>query len=264
MNNAIVYSFHFETGNVKHSSHYGQLLYSISCIRKYNKTIPIKVCVSPPGILDDAEIKLEGVEVIEFDAPHNNFMDDKILSRRKDHRWINAYKVLEDGGYDHVLYVDQDTIFQGNVESIFKKYANKDTVCAKQDYWEEFTDHLPLTTRPMNDGITLFSKKTLEFKDDLLLNVDLTILKWQEMYRGKISDFLWTTGIQWASCQYATSEYLGNVGLPFIKFDPLDVSIIYEYRDMNEYDKSQTVALHYLSSNYEEFVPEEFLTYMEK
>jgi hypothetical protein len=266
LKNAIIYSFHFESGSPKESAHYGQLLYSVETLRKYNKTIPVKVFLSPPGAYATVSTKLKDVDIIEFEASAHEPMDNHVMSRRRKHRWPNIYSLLESGGYDNVLYLDQDTVWQDDPQSIFDKYGGTDIIFSKSDHWTEFTDHLPLTTKPMNEGISLFSKNTLSYKDELLVAVEDKMAEWQELLRPTLehNEHLWYVGVQYATCQYATSEYLASIGKTFIEFDPMDVSTIYDYRDMSEQDKKNVTVLHYLSQNYADFVPPQYLTYLDK
>ncbi len=264
MKNAIVYSFHFESGDPNNHGYWGQIQYSIDSLRKYNKTIPVRFYSSPPGAYLKAKTQLKNVEIVEFTADEHPPMDDHILSKRRKHRWPNAYSLLESGDYDNVLYVDQDTVWQGDPQLIFDKYGNSDVIFSKSDSWEEFTDYLPLTTKPMNDGITLFSRHALSYKDDLLIAVEDKMAEWQELLRPQLetNENLWRSGVQYASCQYATSEYLASIGKHFLEFDPMDVSIIHEYRDMPDEDKKKVIVFHYLNQNYADFVPPEYLGYL--
>jgi hypothetical protein len=266
MKNAIVYSFYFESGNPKDSAHYGQLLYSVETLRKYNKDIPVKIFVAPSEVYSMIELKQKNVDIIGFEASAHEPMDSHVMSKRRKHRWANAYFLLESGNYDNVLYIDQDTIWQGDPQLIFDKYGNGDVIFSKSDNWEEFTDYLPLTTRPMNDGITLLSKNSLKYKDDLLITVEDKMAKWQELLRPLLQDneHLWEAGVQYAACQYATSEYLASINKHFVEFDPMDVSMIHEYRDMPDENKDKVVVFHYLNQNYIDFVPPQYLGYLDK
>lgn len=264
MNNVIVYSFHFESGNPNDTSHFGQIRHSIYTLRQHNKDIPIKVFISPIDAYSKMSIDLYDAEVISFDASTDTLLDSIEMATRRKHRWPNVFSLLENG-YDNVLYVDPDTIWQGNVQEIFDKYSGS-MIYSKEDHWEEFSDYLTLTTPTMNEGVMLIPKSTLAYKDHLLSQVELTMIKWQEELRPTLekNDHLWYAGVQWAACQYALSEFLADIGQPFIEFDKMDVAIIHEYREMSEEDKKRVTVLHYLSQNYSDFVPYSFLDYMEK
>ena len=263
MKNAIVYSFHFESGDPNFSSHYGQMRYSIHTLRQHNKSIPIKVFVSPVDAYSKMSIDLYDAEIIPFDATTNTLLDNQEMTTRRKHRWPNLFSVLEDG-YDNVLYVDPDTFWQGDVQLIFDKYSNRDVVYSKEDHWEEFSDFLPLTTPTMNEGIMMISRHALSYKDELLKRVEDIMLGWQEMLRPTLqaNEHLWNAGVQWAACQYALSEFLSSIDKPFIEFDKMDVAIIHEYRELSDEDKGQVIGTHYLSQNYADFVPKEYLEYV--
>ena len=264
MNNAIVYSFHFETADPNDSAHWGQLQYSIDTLRKYNKDILVKVYSSPPGAYLKAKTQLKNVEIVEFVADEHPPMDDHFFSKRRKHRWKNAYSLLESENYDNVLYVDQDTVWQADPQLIFNKYGNKNLIFSKSENWEEFTNYLKLTTKPMNDGITLLPRHSLSYKNDLLIAVEDKMQEWQELLRPvlKTNENLWNSGVQYASCQYATSEYLAGIDKPFVEFDPMDVATIHEYREMSDENKKKVKVFHYLNQNYKDFVPDNFLSYL--
>lgn len=265
MKNAIIYSFHFESGDPRTSSSYGQLSYSIHTLRQHNKQIPIKVFISPPGAYAKVDRKLKDVDVIEFDASTNTLLDDITMATRRKHRWPNLYYLIEKYGYDNVLYVDPDTIWQADVEKIFKKYGNSDVVCAKKEDWEEFTKFINLKTSPINEGVMMIPKSALRYKHQLLESVEDKMFKWQEDLRPVLENnsHLWYAGVQWAACQYALSEFLFEIDKPFTNFYDQDVAMIQQYRNMSESEKKGLIALHYLSQNYADFVPQSFLSYME-
>jgi hypothetical protein len=90
------------------------------------------------------------------------------------------------------------------------------------------------------------------------------MLKWQEELRPTLESnrHLWYAGVQWAACQYALSEFLFSIKKPFINFEDKDVVMIQKYRDMSNEEKEAVIVLHYLSQNYADFVPSEFLNYL--
>jgi hypothetical protein len=262
LKNVIVYSFHFESGDPNFSPHYGQMRHSIYTLRKHNKSIPIKVFISPADAYSKMSIDLYDAEIIPFNATTDTLLDDKVMATRIKHRWPNVFRVLEEG-YDNVLSVDQDTFWQGDVQIIFDKYSNSPVMYSKKDSWEEFSNFLPLTTPTMNEGIIMISSNVLSYKDKLLQEVENTRLSWQEMLRpvlGK-NEHLWVSGVQWASHQYAISEFLSSIGKPFAEFHKMDVSMIQEYRNLSHKDKKEVIGVHYLSQNYKDFVPSKFLKY---
>ena len=263
MNNAIVYSFHFESQDPNSSPSGGQLCYSIHTLRQHNKEIPVKVFISPPDAYSKLGRGLEDVEVIEFDASTETLLEDIAMATRRKHRWPNAYLVLKTDKYDNVLYVDPDTVWQDDPQKIFTKYGNNDVVCSKEESWEEFTDFLKLNTPPMNEGVMMIPRSALNYKDQLLAGVESTMLKWQEELRPTLESnrHLWYAGVQWAACQYALSEFLFSIKKAFINFEDKDVVMIQKYRHMSNEEKEAVIVLHYLSQNYAEFVPSEFLNY---
>jgi hypothetical protein len=71
MKKGIVYSFHVRHGKLTNNFCYKQLLYSITTLRIYNKTIPVKVYISQKTI-DKSNEKLS--EFLKVELIYNSIV----------------------------------------------------------------------------------------------------------------------------------------------------------------------------------------------
>ena len=110
MKNAVVYSFHLRNGNLKDLHCYKQVRYSIDTLRKFNKTIPVYVYISPSSI-DTSELGFDkNVNIIKFDIQDDGgWPEDWVkfgyLEFLK-HRWQNAIESIHSYDLDNIFYLD--------------------------------------------------------------------------------------------------------------------------------------------------------------
>lgn len=257
MNNAIVYSIHSSEPEIELNRNFRQLRYSLDTLRHYNKDIPVKVYVSPPGILDTITkpISYPNVEYIEFNAEEDPRFEHKVYALWTSHKWPNTFDALIRFNYDNVLYVDSDTFWGADPQILFDKYGDSDHIWAKQDFFYAFFEIMKLNQTPMNDGVNMVSKKMLRYADRILSERIERVLDWQEEFDDLQDRKLRDEGVQWAACQYAISEFMGYVNKPVKFFDTKDVALAHEYDDMDVNDQLMVVVCHYLNYNTDRFLP---------
>lgn len=251
MKNAIIYSLHCNEPKIDSLSQWQQTRYSIDTLRLFNADIPIKVYLSPPGILDTAIMPYEktNVEFIEFDAQPDKRLDDLSASRFTSHKWTSTFNAIEEFTLDNALYVDGDTIWNADPEILFDKYGNSERIYTKQDLYTPFINAINLKSPAMNDGVNMVSKKILKHKNYITEQRVLRVVEWQQNYKDKLSDDLFFVGIQWAACQYAISEALADIGEPVYFFDDNDVLLSSELSSLKTIESVNPVVFHYFNQN---------------
>lgn len=259
-NNAIVYSIHSSHSLIEHNENFQQLRYSIDTIRKYNSDIDIKVYISPSNAFGTRwkTVPTHNVEYISFDAKADPRFEHQLYALWTSHKWQNTFRALEDYGYDNVLYIDADTVWQTDPENIFNKYGNQESIWTKQDVFLDFMEFMNLDNPVLNDGVNLVSKLMLPYKDALLNARVEKVLGWQEKYLDLGEYDMRVYGVQWAACQYAVSEYLYEAGIPPKFFDKMDVAVLDEYDEMTDSEKASCGVLHYFNFATERFLPPEY------
>ena len=258
MNNAIVYSIHSNNTKIDTLPQWRQTRYSIDTLRSFNKDIPIVIYMSPVGISNTITMPLNmhNVTIKEFNAKPEDALDNQMLSTLTSHKWVSTFDALE--LYDNVLYVDGDTVWYKDPNVLFNKYGSGDTIVSKEDQLKVFVDFAGIKNKVMNDGVNLLSSNMLKYKDYILEQRVLRVKEWQDKYRDVDDDDIKTLGIQWASCQYAVSEAMHDIGLPVIFFDRSDVLLGSEDLALHEPESSGAAVCHYLSHNSSKMLPEQY------
>jgi lipopolysaccharide biosynthesis glycosyltransferase len=251
MVNGIVYSFHVREDAIEDNRCYKQIQYSIKTIRRFNKTIPIKVYISSSKNLTLPKIK--SAEIISFE---NNFHLNVVERWKSDgfeeflfHRWFNAFRGLEDFKFDNILYLDTDTIFHKDPEELFKRYGNTNFLWGKQDNSEK-TMNLIGMKDGLNDGQFILNKSLISEKTDVLMHQIQYINRMLPEYDGKMEEFDFTN-FHWLMVQYGAYDYFSSKDR-MKYFDSKHVMI------GSEPDASDTKSLilhHYFNGNYSKYVP---------
>lgn len=258
--NGIVYSFYVREDRLIDNFCYKQLLYSLTTLRKYNKDIPVKVCIAPSNI-DKENNKLldfENLEIIQFDSNYPNTLYkswiDLGYAEFLYHRWQNAFATLRHFSFDNILYLDTDTIFYKDPEILFKKYGNSNYVWAREDNSGVAMKGLGLVNA-MNDGQFILSKNLLEhekqFTSHSINYINRTLTNSKEIFDEKEY-----RNIHWLMVQYAAFDYFKSIQRPVQYFDSFEVMLHVE----PEYKETSNLVLqHYFNGNTTKFVPKEFL-----
>ena len=214
--------------------------------------------MSPIGISDTITMPLnmDNLTIKEFEAKPEDTLDNQMLSTLTSHKWVSTFDALQI--YDNVLYVDGDTVWYKDPDILFSKYGNKDRIVSKEDQLKLFVDFAGIKNKVMNDGVNLVSSKMLIYRDYILEQRVLRVKEWQDKYSAIESDDIKTFGIQWASCQYAVSEAMHDIGLPVIFFDSSEVLLGSEDLALHEPESSGAVVLHYLSHNTSKILPKKY------
>ena len=134
----VFYSFNSATFSEK-SDHIIQhdmkrLELSVSSLRKYNKEIPIYVCVNDLSVVPESLLKSYDINWLGFSKD----FDYEMLNAWSIHRWYNMLQ-LENEDLN-ILYLDSDTYFNDDVQKLFNTYCDKD-VYGKE---EQGFRHCPL------------------------------------------------------------------------------------------------------------------------
>lgn len=263
--NAIVYSLHSDEGDLTLNYNFVQLKKSVETLRQYNKKIPVLVYASPiEAIPKYGEYPLTTVTFVGFDVEWDKRLEHETYARWTSHKWKNSFHALEKYKFDNVLYVDTDTFFQGDPEKLFREYGGTSFIVGKKDISEDWTKVFDVKRGGMNDGQYLLSKKTLEYKDELLKERVEYVLRLQERYKKSKDKDLKDIGIQWVSCQYAVSEFLNKIGKPLQFFKDTDVYIIYKIEEFESLPKEisdKIILIHYLNYNMHRYCPEAYESY---
>jgi hypothetical protein len=253
MKNAIVYSFHLRSGDIKDLLCYKQLRYSIYTLRKFNKNIPVYVYISPSSI-DTSYLSLgENINIVKFDVEDDGgWPKDWLWLDFLKHRWENAIKSIQQHNLDNILYLDTDTVFYNNPEILFNKYGSTEHMWAKPDNSDELMAKVEVWPG-MNDGQFIMSKEisSKNILDHMKTYVNVILSNNKE----KLTDQEFND-LSWVCTQYAVWDYFKNNKNPVKHFDEDEVMIATEPEFK---DTSNLILHHYYSSNTSKFVPEEYL-----
>ena len=144
MKNVIIYSLHSNFPKIDTLLQWREMRYSIDRLREFNKDIPIKIYMSPVGIVESATMPLDlhNAEIIQFNATAYDGLADQNLARFVSHKWNSTFHALETYGYDNALYIDGDTIWYDDPAKLFDKYGNTDYIYTKRDKFDRFIDFM--------------------------------------------------------------------------------------------------------------------------
>ena len=252
MNNGIVVSIVVnEDMNIEYHHLYKQLSHSLNTLRKVNKEINVKVYYSyKPGLPENHSVYFPEdlkTEFIYFEnnvdlSWHPGFWSAELV----EHRWINAFKGLQDFNFDNILSMDTDTEFFRDPEELFIKYGNTEFLWAREDNSDDLTKALKIYPA-INDGMVLLSKNILKHKDMCLESMKQYINYTLEKYKSILSETNYYR-LPWVIIQYSVFDYFHQRD-SYRYFDKDDVLLHIE-------DKKDThVVRHYFSANSSKFLP---------
>jgi hypothetical protein len=256
MNNGIVFSIVINEKDAMETHYlYKQLSHSLNTLRKVNKYIDVKVYYScKDGLPTNHETYFPLDQKTEFIPFENNISLDWYNTFLEggfaaviEHRWINAFKGLEDFNFDNILYMDTDTQFFVDPEEIFIKYGNSESIWTREDTCEDLMKALKIYPG-MNDGITLISKNVLKHKDLCLSSIKKYINYTLDKYSSILSEAN-HFHLNWVIIQYAAFDYFyqRNIHEYFSKDDIL----------LHVENKKDTHMIHhYFTGNSSNFLPE--------
>jgi hypothetical protein len=255
MKNAIVYSFHLREGKLKNLHCYKQLRYSIDTLRKFNKTIPVYVYISPSSI-DTSNLGFDSqVNIIKFDVEDDGgWPEDWVKSGYLEflkHRWQNAINSIHSYYLDNVLYLDTDTVFHGDPEILFKKHGSTKHIWAKPDNSNDLMTKVEVWPG-MNDGQFILSKELAnkDIMDHMKFYVNHILSRHKEKLTNQ--EYL---DLCWVSTQYAVWDYFQNHNNPVRHFDDAQVML---HIEPEHKDTSKLIVHHYYSGNTYKFLPKEY------
>jgi hypothetical protein len=255
MKNAVVYSFHLRNGNLKDLHCYKQVRYSIDTLRKFNKTIPVYVYISPSSI-DTSELGFDkNVNIIKFDIQDDGgWPEDWVkfgyLEFLK-HRWQNAIESIHSYDLDNIFYLDTDTVFHGDPQVLFEKYGSTNYVWAKPDNSNDLMSKVEVWPG-MNDGQFILSKElaSIDIMTHMKFYVNHILFKHKKNLTNQ--EYL---DLCWVSTQYAVWDYFQNHNNPVKYFDEDEVML---HVEPNHRDTSRLILHHYYSGNTQKFLPKEY------
>jgi hypothetical protein len=255
MKNAVVYSFHLRNGNLKDLHCYKQVRYSIDTLRKFNKTIPVYVYISPSSI-DTSELGFDkNVNIIKFDIQDDGgWPEDWVkfgyLEFLK-HRWQNAIESIHSYDLDNIFYLDTDTVFHGDPQVLFEKYGSTNYVWAKPDNSNDLMSKVEVWPG-MNDGQFILSKElaNIDIMTHMKFYVNHILFKHKKNLTNQ--EYL---DLCWVSTQYAVWDYFQNHNNPVKYFDEDEVML---HVEPNHRDTSRLILHHYYSGNTQKFLPKEY------
>jgi len=256
MKNAIVYSFHVRSGDIKDIACYKQIRYSLDTLRKFNKEIPVYIYISPSNI-DTSSLGFDkNTNIIKFDVQDDggwptDWVEMGYLEFLK-HRWENAIQSVHSYDLDNVLYLDTDTVFHSDPEILFKKYGstmhmwakpdNSDSLMAKVDVW-----------LGMNDGQFILSKQLAN--TEMLSHMKFYVNHILSKHKENLTDQEYRD-LCWISTQYSIWDYFRNNNNPVKYFDEKEVMLHVEPLQKNT---DSLVLHHYYSGNTDRFLPSKYL-----
>jgi hypothetical protein len=253
VNNGIVVSIVVDKNyNIENHYLYKQLSHSLNTLRKVNKDIAVKVYYSYEKELPENHSVYFpedlNTEFIPFENNvssdwHPDFWSAKLF----EHRWVNAFKCLEDFKFDNVLSMDTDTQFFRDPEELFEKYGNTEFLYSREDTCDDLTKTLRIYPA-INDGIIIVSKNILKHKNMCLLSMKQYINYTLEKYKLILSEKDYHH-FPWVIIQYSVFDYFDSRNLHRY-FDKDDVL-------MHTEDKKDThVVHHYFTTNSGKFIPQ--------
>jgi hypothetical protein len=237
--------------NFEHNHMYRQLSHSLNTLRKVNKNITVKVYYShKPGLPKNHSIYFPedpNTQFISFDNSissgwHPDFWSAKLV----EHRWVNAFKGLEDFNFDNVINMDTDTEFYIDPEELFKEYGNTDFLWSREDTSDNLTKMLRIYPA-INDGLTVISKNILKHKDMCLLSMKEYINQTLERYKSILSEKDYHQ-LPWVIIQYSLFNYFNKKNIH--RYFNKDHVLLH-----CETKKDTHIVRHYFSGNSSEFLP---------
>ena len=259
MENGIVYSFHVREDNTRKNYCYKQLRYSLSTLRSFNSEIPVKVFISPAQLANQDDFsEFDNVEVIGFDNVYPDDLNDQWVSDGYAqfllHRWDNAFKALAGYRFQNILYLDTDTVFHGDPEELFLKYAKPKAVICREDNSVEV---LSAIGHPgsMNDGQFILNKSEVSHRRNLMHYTHRYVNKMLEEFYGKIDAKLYHE-MKWILIQIAATNYfrLSDISVEFFEKENVMLHVEVEHLDM-----SNLILHHYYTGNTQKFLPKDYL-----
>ncbi len=239
------------------------MLYSVSTLRKYNKSIDVNVFIAfSPGIkiLVPSHENLN-INFIVFDNTEKDYGTDwyptwysKGYAEFLFHRWKNAYRSLRENNYDNLLYLDTDTVFHNDPELLFEKYGNSEYVWAREDNTYGTMEKIGIENG-MNDGQFIISKSILQHESASLNHIRTYTNKTLKEYENKFEDSFEHLNLHWLCVQYAMFDYFKNIKIPVKYFDKEEVML---HIEPNHNDTSKLVLHHYFNGNAPLFIPKGF------
>jgi len=259
MKNAIVYSINSVQEKFEDSSRFRQLIYSVSRLRRFNKSIDVYAYVSDKDFFSSTKkyknlnIIFKYFEIPSYEIPNIDY-DNSKNAERLWHRWTNTFETLKILGYDNVLYIDTDTVFYNDPEILFSIYGNTESIYTREDNCYEIMKNLGVDNNGLNAGQVLFSKNLIQTEKEMFvfmkeyINIKLLDAK------NRVSQELYNQTL-WVIDQYALYEYYKSIGIQIKIYDKKHVMLHLEPW-INP--TSELVLHHYLNSNYNVAVPAEF------
>jgi hypothetical protein len=252
MNNGIVVSIALDDiYDIEHHNLYKQLSHSLNTLRKVNKDISVKVYYSYKKELPKNHLTYfpedPNTEFIPFENNissdwHPGFWSAGVV----EHRWVNAFRGLEDFNFDNILNMDTDTEFFIDPEELFKKYGNTEFIWSREDNCDDITKMLRIYPA-MNDGVTIVSKNILKHKEACFSSmkeyINYTLKKYQPILSEKHYYQL-----PWIIIQYSIFDYFNSRNLNKY-FEENDVLLHVEDK------KNTSIVRHYFSANSSMFLP---------
>jgi hypothetical protein len=252
MKNGIIVSMVVdEIYDIEQNHMYKQLSHSLNTLRKFNKDISVKVYYShKPGLPKNHSTYFPEDTNTEFISFENNISSDWHSgfwsAELVEHRWINAFKGLEDFDFDNVINMDTDTEFFRDPEELFKKYGNTEFLWSREDNCDDLTKTLRIYPA-INDGVSLISKNILKHRHPCLLAMKQYINYTLEKYKTLLSEKDYRQ-LPWVIVPYSVYDYFHQRDINRY-FDKDDVLMHIEDR------KDTHVVRHYFSSNASKFLP---------
>lgn len=255
MGNAVVYSFHLRSGNIKDLVCYKQLKYSLYTLRKFNKEIPVYVYISPSS-LDTSNLEFgDNVSIVKFDINNDggwpqDWIDLGYLEFLK-HRWEKAIESIHTYDLDNILYLDTDTIFHNNPQILFDKYGSTDSIWARPDNSNDLMVKVEVWPG-MNDGQFILSKSLAN--KDILVHMKFYVNHILSKHKNNLTEQEYKN-LSWVSTQYSVWDYFQNNNNPVKYFDKEEVMVSTEPESNNT---DRLVLHHYYSGNTNKFLPKEY------
>lgn len=260
MNNGIVCSLRVRDHDTLENVYlYRQLSYSIKTLRKFNKTIPVKIFVSASNLnLDHSKyFDYENIEFIYYDKILSNGWYDSFLNNNFaeviEHRWVNAFEGLERFNFDNIIYMDTDTRFLKDPELLFDLYGNTEFIWSREDVCITEMDILGITPA-MNDGVTVVSKNLLKYKDDCLMGIKKYINETLEHHKPTMDPEVFFH-LNWVIIQYAVFNFFNSLGLHRY-VDPRHIAM---HHEPVHSPSEETIVHHYYTNNILHYLPKEYL-----
>lgn len=255
MKNAVVYSFHLRKGNIEDLYCYKQLRYSIDTLRKFNEDIPVYVYISPSNI-DTSDLGLgANTHIVKFDIEDDGGWPEDWVERGYlellKHRWEKAIESVHSFDLDNILYLDTDTVFHGDPETLFKKHGSTIHMWARPDNSNNLMSKVDVWPG-MNDGQFIMSKEIAN--KDILIHMKFYVNHILSKHKDKLTDQEYKD-LCWISTQYSVWDYFQNHNNPVKYFDENEVMVSTEPLDK---DTSRLVLHHYYNANADRFLPKEY------